>query len=322
VRRRQYTREPQGSVVINDDDLNLFELLDEYRAMRSHDLADFFGRSIKKMDERLRKLYDHGYVDRIQDPLNYYPGKGSTPHIIVSDNKAAKALEVYRGLPFKNWRQLNRNLRQYPDTDEKRVRRIFHLSHQLLIPGAMAAFVRACRAREYRLILTQEVLQECPLETQQDDRPFAWLASVIHQGVLDVAPVEPDKTFGIHYPLLREGRNRAFFFLEMDRGTESLYKQDLSQSSIYRKILTFIATSHEKIHTEQFGFRNFRVLFIVPDEKRIAAMQRMMRERELMFKPGYNASMILFQTEQCLQRDADILEGWVNAENKPVSLVV
>jgi DNA-binding Lrp family transcriptional regulator len=309
-------------VVLKDDDLDLFELLDEYRAMRSHDIADFLGRSIKKMDERLRKLYDHGYIDRIQDPLNYYPGSGSTPHIIVNDNKAAKALELYRNIPFKNWRQLNRNLRQYPDTDEKRVRRIFHLSHQLLIPAAMAAFVRTCRARHYGLIPTHDIWLDCPLETQQDDRPFAWMTSVVHQGQLDAAPVEPDKTFGIHYPQLPEGRNRAFFFLEMDRGTESLYKQDLSQSSIYRKLLAFIATNNEKIHTERFAFRSFRALFIVPDDKRIAAIQRMMRERELSFKPGYLASLFLFQTTHGLQRDADILDGWVNAENKPVRLHV
>jgi hypothetical protein len=309
-------------VVIKDGDLDLFELLDEYRAMRSHDLADFLGRSIKKMDERLRKLYDHGYVDRIQDPLNYYPGNGSTPHIIVNDNKASRALELYRDIPFKNWRHLNRNLRQYPEGDEKRLRRTVNLSHQLLVPAAMAAFVRACRTHGYHLVPTHELLLESPPETQQDKRPFAWTASVIHQGQLDVAPVEPDKVFGIHYPLLSQDHNRLFFFLEVDRGTESLYKQDLAQSSIYRKVLAYIATRHDKIDTERFHWHSFVVLFIVPDDKRVAAMQRMMRERELVFQPDYQATMFLFQTELCLQRGTDILEGWVNAENKPISLIL
>ncbi len=61
---------------------------------------------------------------------------------------------------------------------------------------------------------------------------------------------------------------RASYFLEVDRGTMPVKQANLRDSSIYKKLVIYYDAWRRKRHTELFGFRNFRVLFVTGRRER------------------------------------------------------
>ena len=70
----------------------------------------------------------------------------------------------------------------------------------------------------------------------------------------------------------------------------------------------------------RFGFRNFRVLFVVPDTERIDAILRMVTRYDVARQPGYVASQYLFATYEALERSRSVLDGWVTCNGEEVTL--
>jgi hypothetical protein len=70
----------------------------------------------------------------------------------------------------------------------------------------------------------------------------------------------------------------------------------------------------------RFGFRNFKVLFIVPDEERIESIHTMINRYDVPRQPGYVASQYLFNTFDALARDRNVLDGWVTCNGEEVAL--
>ena len=67
----------------------------------------------------------------------------------------------------------------------------------------------------------------------------------------------PDAIFGLHYLHKPEGANRAYFFLEVDRGTMPVVRRSLKETSIYRKLLAYHATAANELQVQHFGFKAF-----------------------------------------------------------------
>ena len=92
---------------------------------------------------------------------------------------------------------------------------------------------------------------------------------VIHQGGRVAVGIEPDYAFSLYLPKVRR---RAFFLVEIDRGTMPVERYDLKQTSILRKLLAYQTMWKSKRHTQHFDWRNFRVLFVTTSQERVDNM--------------------------------------------------
>ena len=80
--------------------------------------------------------------------------------------------------------------------------------------------------------------------------------------------IVPDAIFGIHFIDKPEGINKAFFFLEADRGTMPLTRKDFNQTSFLRKLESYRDTYLNALQTKYFGIKNFRVLTVTTGKDR------------------------------------------------------
>jgi hypothetical protein len=108
--------------------------------------------------------------------------------------------------------------------------------------------------RRYR---TEETVERLRL-------PFRWQVQVQVQvsGKPHRLGVEPDRVFGLRFEDEPEGRNRAFFFLEADRGTMPVVRKGFGQTSFFRKLLAYQETWRRGLHKAHLAIPNFRVLTV------------------------------------------------------------
>jgi hypothetical protein len=84
--------------------------------------------------------------------------------------------------------------------------------------------------------------------------------------------VVPDRVFALE-PTDQSGRSeRAYFFLEADRGTMPVMRKGLSQTSFYRKLLAYEATWAQNLHRTRFGFHRFRMLTVTTSAARVKSL--------------------------------------------------
>ena len=318
--RRHFVRDPRHPIVINDLDVELFLHLDEYRWLHSHHLVDFSGRNKTAVYRRLNRLYHAGYIDRIKNPTNYYPGPGSEPYYLALDNEGARILEVTRGIPYRDRRPAIKNLKTPPSREETRRRRVYNLTHDMLIPSTVTAFIRATRGSSTEVIQRRAIIEKLSLSRDQDTKPFSWVVPVTHNHIADVVGVSPDTVLALHYTELAEGRNRAYLFPEIDTGSEDVYNNDLSVSSIYRKFLAYCGTYEHGLNEKYFAIRSFRVPFLIPDEKRLQEIVRMVERHGVRQLKSFSPRMYIFNYHSVLAPAMDILTGWVDLNGEEVVL--
>ena len=152
-----------------------------------------------------------------------------------------------------NWSEKNRA-----------IGRLF-LEHALLISDVMVALEVGCKSLGRVRLLTGGDLP-LPEQLSHKKEPFRW--SVKADGNLKLGLV-PDQVFALEATDQPAGRNRAFFFLEADRATMPVMRQNVHQTSFYRKLLAYEATWRQGIHRSRFGFHRFRVLTVTSSPKRV-----------------------------------------------------
>ena len=293
-RRRNYVRAPRHEVVIHPSDVEYFLWLEEFPFLHAHHLVDLTRRHEKAVYRRLNRLYHAGYIDRVRNPENYYTGAGSEPCYLVLDNKGARILEKAKGISFRDRRQVIKNLKTPPQHEETRRRRVYNLRHDMLIPSTLTAFIRATKGTTIEVWAKPTLLEKLPMQLEEDTRPFSWLVPVIHNRIPEVVPIQPDLPLALHYTELPENRNRAFLFGEIDTGSEDAYSSDLGVKSVYRMFLAYCGTWEHKLAERYFGIRNFRAAFLLPDEKRLQEIERMIKRYDVDKLPGFRPSMFIF----------------------------
>jgi hypothetical protein len=155
-------------------------------------------------------------------------------------NKGAKLLNgVSEQRPRFDWTDRNQSIKQ------------LHLQHTLLISDVMVALEKACaQNRTVRLVREDELVARIKFRD-----PFRWTVNVRS----DRLGLRPDKVFGLENTKTGE---EAFYFLEADRATMPVVRQNLDQSSFHRKLLAYEATWTQNIHRTRLGLHRFRVLTV------------------------------------------------------------
>ena len=237
-----------------------------HRFLRSWQIAALVGGSKQTVLRRLQLLYHHGYLERPRSQIEYYRPGGSHAFVYGLGDRGAELLRSSGSTPARalEWSAKNRA-----------VKRLF-LEHALLISDVMISMELACRQHGGVRLLNSADLP-LPTATRSRLEPFQWKVNVNGNTRLGVVP---DCVFGLEFAGQPPDRNRAYFFLEADRGTMPIARNGLHHSSFHRKFLAYEATWLQELHRKQFGFHRFRVLTVTTSADRLTHLVTACRQLE------------------------------------------
>lgn len=243
-------------------DIEIIHLVAKYRFLNSDHIRKLVKGSHKNITNRLKSLFEHGFLDRPECQYDTYRlGGGTSPLAYALADKGAHLLAnecEYRELTRHGW-----------STKNKSAGRPF-LKHTLAIADFATSLQLAITSRGgVQLIDSDALVKAFPMNTQELSKPYRLSIPVIHQGTRSDIGIEPDYAFALYLPQMKK---RAHFLVEIDRGTMPVLRRDLKQSSILRKLLAYQSMWKMKRHTAHFGWQNFRVLFVTTNAERVENM--------------------------------------------------
>jgi hypothetical protein len=227
-------------------------LVHSHRFLRSSHIVSLLSGSPQQIVRRLQLLYHHGYLERPRAQLDYFYKPGSREMVYGLADKGAKVLarETNIGRELR-WSEKNRSVgRPY-------------LEHALMVSDVMVALELACRRTNVRF------LTEADLLVRKKEEGFRWRVNIDSNVKLGVVP---DRVFALEFQKHDGKADRAYFFLEADRGTMPVMRSNLSQTSFYRKLLAYEATWLQRIHEKRYGFHRFRVLAVTTGAMRVQSL--------------------------------------------------
>ena len=262
-RLSRFKRSPAATPFqLTERDREIIRQVNRHRFLRSPQIIGLVGGSAQQILRRLQRLYHAGYLARPKAQLEYFRTGGSHHMVYGLGNKGAS---------FINGEGRDS---AYPRSSEKNqgIGRVF-LNHALMVSDVMVEIELACReSGRVRLLWGNELPVSGTLP-----RPFRWRVKLKNgrkRGVI------PDRVFALESMGQNVVNQRAFFFLEADRGTTPVLRTDMSQNSMYRKFLSYEATWAQAVHQKQFGFHRFRVLTVTTSAKRVASLIQACRKLE------------------------------------------
>jgi hypothetical protein len=239
---------------LTERDRDIIRLVHRHRFLRSHQIIALLGSSPQQLSRRLKLLYHHGYLERPRAQLQYYERGGSKSIAYGLGNKGGALLKQELGIAV------------HPDSwgEKNHVIGRVYLEHALLVADVMLAIELACRKHG-----GIRLLYEDQLTLQWERQPFQWRVKIQNGWKLGVVP---DRAFALEFPDASGNNQRAYFFLEADRGTMPVKRRTLSQTSFTRKLLAYEATWTQKIHQRNLGIHRFRVLTVTTSAARVKSL--------------------------------------------------
>lgn len=256
--RRKRSDNPPG-FQLTPRDIEIVKLVAEHRFLNSDHIRQMVAGSDRNISNRLKGLFEHGFLDRPECQYDTYRiGGGSKLLAYALADKGARLLADQQTGKRISWTDKN-----------KRVGRPF-LEHTLAIADfAVALESAANQSKHLELLSGDDQIAALPPETATLAKPFRVNVPVINQKGRQLVGVEPDYAFSLK---LTKHNRRAHFLVEVDRGTMPVERFDLKQTSILRKLLAYQTLWKSKIHEHHFGWKNFRVLFVTTCDERAANM--------------------------------------------------
>jgi hypothetical protein len=296
-RKPRFKREPTGRIEVTERDVEIIRQVYKHRFLRSTHIVALINASRQTTLRRLQLLYHHGYLDRQREQIEFYTRAGSKPITYGLGGKGADLLTRHLAIPRGkvDWTAKNRSVSQ-----------IF-LDHTLLVSDLMVALEVACRhSGSVRLIDSDEIVAAAPEATRQQANPLAWHVQLRHRDQNHSLTVVPDRIFGLHFTDAPEGKNKAYFFLEADRATMPVIRKGLQQTSFYRKMLAYLETWRQQLHTQLYGIKNFRVLSVTTSQARI----RNLIEAGTELTGGRGSNLFLFADKAAIDPETVLSLQW------------
>ncbi len=218
-------------MVLQPRDKKIILSVYENRFLKRDQIERLFFGNTASCNQRLMKLYQHKYLDRLFKPVSF----GSTQAAYSLDKRGADVVAQELGKDRLNIHWKKR---------DNRVEFLF-LEHTL----AVAEF-RICL--DLRIRRTQNIellfwIRECKELQDKVADP---------EGKLKYLPVYPDAFFGI-----RSIGGKSFFFVEIDRATQT-------NRRFKKKIVAYKQYWKSNKYQEKFGFKSFRVLTATTSKQR------------------------------------------------------
>jgi hypothetical protein len=315
-RKPRYRRVSTTKIRLQERDKEIINQVYKHRFLTSEHLTALVPGSQQVILRRLHLLFHAGYLSRPPEQIRPYQ-QGSNPIVYGLGNKGADLLALEFQIPRAkvDWTSKNR--------DVKRI----YLEHSLMIAHFMVCLELACRQHpSLELIEPQEIISSLSAKSQNQANPLSWKVNLTRdwQGEkrkLNFSMV-PDKVFGLYFPEDPPGRNRAFFFLEADRATMPVKRNNLYKSSYFKKMVGYWGSWSQGLYEKTLGFKNARVLTVTKSQERIQSMIEACKQVDERQK---GSAMFLFAqaNDFTLKNPGRILENaWQNGrDNQLVSLV-
>jgi len=233
-KRSRFNRDPQpfSMTRVQQRDVEILEGLHSYRLLTTSHITSLFFNTKKRAEQRLRKLFDGGLVDRVFRPVVV----GSAEIIYILSEQGASILSQETGI----------------DREEIDIIRLkakkqtpFFLDHFLDINQLRISLTLASKANGYNLLFWK---YENELKNKSNQGVLVSDRVKDPENPGQMIPVSPDAFFGLDTP-----KGKAYFFLEADRAT-------MSNSRFRRKMMGYARYWLDGVYQEKWGYRTFRVL--------------------------------------------------------------
>ena len=263
---------------LQERDRTIIRLVHRHRFLRSQQIAALMQGSQQQSVRRLQLLYHAGYLERPRAQIQYYERGGSKSIVYGLGNKGGAVLRSEgTAVDSDSWSEKNNTIGRV------------YLEHALLVSNVMVSLELACQKRGDVRILYDDQLG-LPVERQS----FRWWAKI--QGGMKLGVI-PDRVFALEYTDQSGQTQRAYFFLEADRGTMPVVRQNLVQTSFHRKLLAYEATWANKVHQRHFDIPRFRVLTVTTNAIRVHSLLEACSQ----LKRGHG--LFLFADRSVLEKD-------------------
>jgi hypothetical protein len=263
-------------------DHDIIRQIYRHRFLRSNQIVSLVGGSPQQVVRRLQLLFHHGYLERPRAQLQYFERNTSHHFAYGLGNKGGMLLRHQFGIAVdsESWNEKNHVIGRV------------YLEHTLLVSEIMVSLELTCRQHGITLLYEDQLRQSV------EKQSFKWRV----EGKLKLGVV-PDRVFALEYADEKGETQRAYFFLEADRGTMPVIRKNLVQTSFYRKLLTYEATWVNKIHQRQLGIHRFRVLTVTTSAARLNSLLDACSK----LKRGHG--LFLFADRTILEKDL-LSAGW------------
>lgn len=287
---------------LTERDLKILSHVARHRFLSSENLAKLDGGSEQNLLRCLRVLFDHQYLDRPYSQLAHVPISGPRPMVYGLGRCGAQALRDHSvHADASDWTERN-----------KRAGAKF-IEHTLAIADFMVGLEIACRERgDIKLLFEREILANAPEHTQKSREPLR-LAVPGLSNKMGVSSVIADGLFGLAFP----DDTAAYFLLEVDRGSMPVVRSNFDKTSYRRKLLVYWEAWRKKLHVEQFGVSQIRVLTITDSAKRVENMLGAVGE----ITAGKGSNFFLFGHQAQLANTLVLDVTWTTGKGRLARLI-
>lgn len=308
-RNPRFERAPNPPAIeLTARDLEIIRAVHKHRFLDSEQIGLLIGGSRQNLLRRLVLLFQHQFLDRPRAQLEYFRPIRNSPLVYGLGNAGADLLAERFAVPRQkiDWQVKNQN-----------VKRMF-LQHSILTADVTVKLEASCYAAgDTRLIVGDEILEQCPIATRQKHNPFQWHVRFLHDGAPLSLGIDPDDVFGLELRGERQGRGPAYFFLEADRATMPVERGGFERTSIFRKMLAYHESWKQRLHEQHFGISRFCVLFVTTSAERIDTMIESNRH----FNAPKGSAQFLFADQAFLQSAAPLSHQIQNGAGETLTLI-
>ncbi len=281
---RYFERRPDDRLQITDRDLDALALLDELILMNTHHMRALFGDEFVRT--RLKRLYHHGYIERVeaQRRVRLLKGGGSQAIVVSLTNKGARLLKDHGRLRHqaRDWNERNRLLKPWS------------LPHPLAVADVAVSF-------------------DLAFHSYADHGLTRRADTIVLRPPGHATPLYPDLT----HELIDHHGNRTILAHEIDRGTMPNTRTETSAlQSLQWKFERYLAYARSGRLQDEFGTKALRVLTIVSGGE---TKKQNVAQTALAVCHGNGFDRFLIATIDDVRKDA--MRSWINAAGEPRSLV-
>jgi hypothetical protein len=286
---------------IDNRKLDILAWLRKYDLLTTHQVALLDEGSQQAVSRILHRLLLSGHILRPYGQRQSFYDKRE-PWIYGLANQGAESLVEQRGIPRGrlDWTKKNRvakgNYKHKRLLNELRVRLAVDVRHRPEI----------------------SYVEKAALNRELPTPVTTWRVPVMDGGKTYEDGVSPDDVFRLIFHNEPKPHNFATFFLEADRATEPNDTDTTREVYLYRKGLAYYFTYMLGIHTELFGFKEFRVPILTTSAERVANLIEVYKR----FNNGKGSELFLFTDLVSLRASPHVLEHeWLNGRGERVTLL-
>lgn len=255
-RKPRFRRSGPVNLVLQERDLEILKLVHRLRFASSEHIIALIPGSRKGILNRLYLLFHGQYLDRPPEQVKPFT-VGSSPIVYGLGNRGADVLHMHCGIPRSkvDW------------TSKNRTAGAMFIDHTLLVSNFRVCLELAVRQHGgIRIIDAEEIIND---QSGLEVNSSRMINGNVHYLKYTIIP---DLIFGLNFLDEEEGQNRAFFMVEADRSTMPVMRNNLYQTSIFRKQVGYFDCWRKGQFKKTFGFQNARILFLTISEERTESM--------------------------------------------------